>query len=79
MHNSATKYNAIKILVDNYGYTLNEIVAFGDDYNDVEMLRECGIGVAMTNAIEEAKAVADYICESNNDDGVAKWIEERIL
>jgi len=79
MQNSSTKYNAIKILADYYGYTLKEIIAFGDDYNDVEMLRECEIGIAVSNAIKEAKTNADYICESNEDDGVAKWIEERIL
>jgi hydroxymethylpyrimidine pyrophosphatase-like HAD family hydrolase len=59
--------------------TLVETAAFGDDYNDKEMLRDCGVGIAVANAIEEVKAVADYICDSNENDGVAKWLDERIL
>lgn len=55
------------------------IAAFGDDMNDLEMVRNCGIGVAVRNAVEEVKRSADYICGSNDDDGVAKWIEEFIL
>jgi Cof subfamily protein (haloacid dehalogenase superfamily) len=79
MNHEGTKHSAVKILADYYGYNLSEIAAFGDDYNDVEMLRECGTGIAVANAIDEAKAVADYICESNDEDGVAKWIEKHIL
>jgi hydroxymethylpyrimidine pyrophosphatase-like HAD family hydrolase len=55
------------------------VVAFGDDYNDVEMLSECGIGVAMGNAIDECKAVADHICGDCDDDGMAKWLEKNLL
>jgi hydroxymethylpyrimidine pyrophosphatase-like HAD family hydrolase len=55
------------------------IAAFGDDHNDVEMLRRCGFGVAVANAIEEAKAAAGCICGTNDNDGVANWIEERVL
>ena len=43
------------------------------------MLRDCGIGAAVANAIDEAKAVADYICDNNDNDGVAKWLEENVL
>jgi len=79
MNREATKYNAVKIFADYYNYDITEIAAFGDDYNDVEMLKQCGVGVAVSNAIEEAKAVADYICGSNDDDGVAKWIDEKLI
>jgi len=75
----ADKCNGVKALVDINGISLANIAAFGDDHNDVEMLRECGIGVAVANAIEEVKAVADYICDTNDNDGVAKWLEKRIL
>ena len=40
------------------------------------MLRGCGIGVAVSNAINEAKLVANYICDTNENDGVVKWLEE---
>ena len=79
MNRKAKKSLAVKFLAERYGYNMGEIAAFGDDYNDVEMLKQCGIGVAVANAIDEAKAAADYICESNDNDGVAKWIEVNLL
>jgi len=79
MNKNARKLNAIKELSDHYGLSLDETVSFGDDYNDVEMLRECGIGIAVANAIDECKAVADYVCDTNENDGVAKWLEENVL
>ncbi|MCL2023714.1 MAG: HAD-IIB family hydrolase [Oscillospiraceae bacterium] len=79
MHRTATKWNAIQTVAAHFNISANEISAFGDDYNDVEMLRECGIGVAVANAIDEAKAAADYLCDTNDNDGVAKWLEENVL
>ena len=79
MNHEAKKSLAVKFLAEHYGYNISEIAAFGDDYNDVEMIKECGVGVAVSNAIGEAKAVADYICESNDEDGVAKWIEKNLF
>ena len=55
------------------------LVAFGDDINDLEMVKNCGIGVAVENAIDDVKAAAKYICGTNDNDGVAKWLEEHIL
>jgi hydroxymethylpyrimidine pyrophosphatase-like HAD family hydrolase len=52
---------------------------FGDDLNDAEMLRECGIGVAVSNALDEAKAVAGHICGDCDEDGVARWLEGNAL
>ena len=79
MNRNAKKSTAVKFLAERYGFDMSEILAFGDDYNDVDMLRECGAGVAVSNAIDEAKAVADYICGPNDEDGVAKWIEENLF
>jgi len=76
MHKAATKWHAIEVLTTHFGITTNSVVAFGDDYNDVDMLRNCGIGVAVSNAVDEVKASADFVCTSNDDDGVAKWLEE---
>ena len=53
-----------------------QVVAFGDDYNNFEMKIDCGIGVAMGNAVDEVKAVADYVCDTNDNDEVAKLFEE---
>ena len=54
-------------------------MACGDGDNDIAMLKEVGFGVAMANAEEKVKAVADYITESNNDEGAAKAIEKFVL
>ena len=75
----ATKLNGVKTITEYFCIKLSEVVAFGDDYNDVEMLSECGIGVAMGNAIDECKAVADHICGDCDDDGMAKWLEKNLL
>ena len=58
---------------------LEEIMACGDGDNDIAMLKEVGFGVAMANAEEKVKAVADYITESNNDEGAARAIEKFVL
>lgn len=76
MNRQATKANGIKILAAHYGI---KIAAFGDDYNDIDMLQSCGIGIAMDNALPEVKAAADQICGSNEQDGVARWIADNLL
>ncbi|MBO5461514.1 MAG: HAD family phosphatase [Ruminococcus sp.] len=61
------------------GIRREEIMACGDSDNDITMLSEVGFGVAMANAHDEVKAAADYITESNDNDGVAKAIERFAL
>ena len=79
MHRDATKSNAVAALAEHWGLKQSEIVAFGDDLNDIDMLSYVGFGVAMGNAIDEVKAVADFICDTNENDGVAKWLEVNVL
>jgi Cof subfamily protein (haloacid dehalogenase superfamily) len=77
---SASKWNAIRFLSEKWGIKTSEIICFGDDYNDIEMLSVPGvISVAVENALAEVKAVSNYVCGSNDDDGVAKWMEENVL
>jgi len=76
---SATKRSAAEAVAAYFGITLADVIAFGDDLNDVGMLRACGTGVAVANAIEEAKAAADFVCGTNDEDGPAHWIEENLL
>lgn len=57
------------------GIAQDEIAAIGDDTNDTEMIANAGIGIAMDNAVDEVKAVANWITESNDRDGVARAIE----
>ncbi len=72
---AATKENAIARICEVCGITADEITAFGDDYTDIGMLRLCGTGVAMGNAIDEVKAAADEITGSNDEDGIAGYLE----
>jgi Cof subfamily protein (haloacid dehalogenase superfamily) len=75
----AVKWNAVKTVAEYFNINTESFVAFGDDYNDLEMLKKCGIGVAVKNAIDKVRFSAKYICETNDNDGVAKWIEEHAL
>ena len=61
------------------GIKRGEIMAFGDGDNDIVMLKEVGIGVAMANAEAKVKEAADYITMSNEEDGVAEAIEKMVL
>lgn len=79
MNKGATKSNAIKYLAEKWGISMEEVVAFGDDYNDMDMLEMCGRGVAVGNALEAVKAVADEVCGVNEEDGLAKWVVENLL
>lgn len=73
---SADKAEALRVLAEQLGHTLADVVAFGDDVNDVDMVRISGIGVAVDNAVGEVKAVADRVTRSNDEDGVALVLEE---
>ena len=75
----ATKENAISVLCRKLGVSLENIIAFGDDLADVGMLKMCGTGVAMGNAIEDIKDIADIVIGSNDEDGIARFLEEKIL
>jgi Cof subfamily protein (haloacid dehalogenase superfamily) len=75
----ASKAVGVKILAEHLSVPMAEIAAFGDDYNDIEMLRECGVGVAVENAAAECKSAANHTCGDCDSDGVARWIEENLL
>ena len=78
-HRDANKINAVKAAAEYTGIELKAIAAFGDDFNDIDMLKGCGIGIAMGNAAGEVKRAADAVCATNDRDGAAGWIEENIL
>ena len=56
----------------------NRIIAFGDEDNDLEMLDYAGTGVAMSNGIAELKSIANEITDTNNNDGIGKFLAERL-
>jgi hydroxymethylpyrimidine pyrophosphatase-like HAD family hydrolase len=76
---SAVKIHGVDAVAAHFGIALSQVIAFGDDQNDIDMLRACGTGVAVANAIDRAKAAADFVCDSNDDDGPAKWIKQNLL
>lgn len=69
-----TKENAIMEVCSKCGITAQEIMAFGDDYSDVEMLKLCGRGIAMGNSIASVKDIADQVIGTNDEDGIATYI-----
>lgn len=71
-----SKAAGLAVVADHYGLDLHEFMAFGDDTNDLEMIQEAGVGVAMENAVPQLKAVANRVTLSNDDDGVAVVVEE---
>ena len=75
----ATKGNALRWCAGHFGFTMDELVAFGDSLNDVSMLEAAGSGVAMGNAREDVKAMGFPVCLTNDEDGVARYIEQHIL
>jgi len=77
-HKSISKKTAIEVILTNLypNLTLENIVAFGDNYNDIEMLKAVGLGVAVANANNEVLKIANKVTESNLNDGVALVIKE---
>ena len=74
-----TKAFTLLKLVDRLGFSLSEVAAIGDNYNDLAMLKESGLGIAMGNAPDEVKQAADAITETNEEAGVAKAIRKHLL
>ena len=70
---------ALLWLAKRLGIKKEEIMAFGDGSNDLKMICDAGIGVAMANGIESVKAAADLIAKSNDEDGVAQIIDQYVL
>lgn len=73
------KANSLSKLLAHQGITREHLVACGDGYNDMSMIRYAGLGVAMSNAREEVKKEADYITLSNDEDGVLAVIDKFFL
>ena len=71
---AVSKSTSIEILSKHYNQPISKFMAFGDNYNDVSMLRKVGHGVAVRNARNEVKLVSQEITDSNLDNGVAKVI-----
>ncbi|MEG6615121.1 Cof-type HAD-IIB family hydrolase [Peptococcaceae bacterium 1198_IL3148] len=78
-HPKATKGYALAKLAELFNVQQHEVMAIGDSDNDVEMLEYAGMAVVMANARDHIKTLADYITDSNEEDGVAKVLEKLVL
>ncbi|WP_414043881.1 Cof-type HAD-IIB family hydrolase [Macrococcus sp. EM39E] len=69
------KSSALDHICKSAGIEKENVIAFGDQLNDMEMIRDAGIGVAMGNAHPDLKQIADIVTDDNNSDGIAKVLE----
>jgi hydroxymethylpyrimidine pyrophosphatase-like HAD family hydrolase len=70
-----TKGAGLDFLAAHMGFTRAQTIAFGDGENDVELVEWAGFGIAVENAHDRVKAVADWICPSAQEEGVAQVLE----
>lgn len=75
----ATKGMALEKTAHLLGTTVENAIAFGDSLNDLSMLETAGLSVAVMNARDEVKATCDFVCGSNQKDGVARFLENMFM
>lgn len=79
MHRDATKWHGICQMLNHFRIDPAQAVYFGDDWDDLEPIRRCGTGVAVANGIPEVLSAADQVTCSNDEDGVAAWLEANLF
>ncbi|ETX09164.1 Cof-type HAD-IIB family hydrolase [Candidatus Entotheonella palauensis] len=79
LHPSVSKWQALHQFASQQGIAASQIIAIGDDANDLEMIRHAGLGIAMGNAVDAVKAVAGHITLSNAQEGLAHALEHVVL
>jgi len=79
VNNNVSKGNAINILLKYLDIKKENTLCFGDSINDIDMFKSCGVKVAMENAIDSLKKESDFIADSNNNDGISKFLNKYIL
>jgi hydroxymethylpyrimidine pyrophosphatase-like HAD family hydrolase len=79
MNRTCSKASGVETLAKHFGIAMNEVMAIGDNNNDIEMLQAAGWGVAMGHAPEAVKAAANAVTATNREDGVAQAIERFAL
>lgn len=74
-----SKGNCLRLWVESQGLTMDSVIAFGDNLNDVSMLKQVGMGVAMGNSSDEVKASANMVTTNNDVPSIANVIREYVL
>ncbi|RCX17952.1 hypothetical protein DFR58_106120 [Anaerobacterium chartisolvens] len=79
INHGVSKWNALKYLIERMKIQPGEVIAIGDNENDSSMIKNAGLGIAMGNAEEYIKQIADYVTLDNDQNGVAEAVKEFIL
>lgn len=79
LNGGVSKAKGLLKLAESLGISPDEIITVGDNYNDLEMIKFAGLGVAMGNAPEQVRREADYVTETNDNEGLAEFLEKLIL
>lgn len=79
MPKDVTKGSALTSLAGQLHISMDEVMAFGDGENDIEMLKAAKYGIAMKNGLDNVLEIGYAVCEDNNHDGIARYLEENIL
>ena len=79
MPKNVNKASALQHIAEENGFTLDEVIAFGDAENDIEMLRRCKYGIAMGNAMEQVKQAAFAVTDTNEQQGIAKALSRYLF
>ncbi|MCI8347092.1 MAG: HAD family hydrolase [Bacilli bacterium] len=69
-----SKLKGVEKILSKYKWSLDDVIVFGDGYNDIELMKKAGLGVAVSSAIEEVKKAADDITLDSNQKGVEKYL-----
>ena len=76
MSRTATKWSGVRKMLEAYQIDTDQAIYFGDDNDDIEPIRQCGCGVAVSNALDCVREIADYVTGSNDEDGVANFLSK---
>ena len=79
LNKNAVKEKALSEMANYYGIETQDIIAFGDDFNDINMIKEAGIGLAMGNAVDEVKNAADCVIDTNDNNGIYKFLSDKMI
>lgn len=79
VHKRANKAYATKRASEYFGISTTEMIAFGDDVGDIDMIKIVGTGVAMGNGVPSLREIADYVTETNDNNGIACWISKYLI
>lgn len=77
-HKQVAKYYAVKSIAEKLNVNQEDIIAFDNDYSDIDLFSYCGQGVAMESEIEELKEIANYITKSNDNEEISQFITTKL-